>query len=322
MHAAQIVEVGGPDVLTYREVAAPAAGAGQVLVDVAAAGLNYLDTYHRSGLYEVALPAILGMEGSGVVAGLGEGVDSIQVGDRVAWTGAIGSYASQHVIAAESLAKVPDEVDLETAAAVMLQGLTAQYLVNDTWPLQAGQRCLLHAGAGGVGLLLIQMAKAKGAEVFATVGSDEKAVLASAAGADHVIVYSRDDFAQAVEAIAGPRAIDVVYDGVGRATFSGGISLLRKRGLMATFGNASGPVDPVSPLELSANGSLFLTRPSLFDYIATPAEFEAKTAALFDQVGSGALDVRIGKRLPLADAAKAHELLEARVTTGKVILIT
>ncbi|MEE9417312.1 MAG: zinc-binding dehydrogenase, partial [Acidimicrobiales bacterium] len=224
-------------------------------------------------------------------------------------------------IAAGSLAAVPDDVELETAAAVMLQGLTAHYLVNDTWPLQPGQRCLLHAGAGGVGLLLIQMAKAKGAEVFATVGNDEKAALASAAGADHVIVYSRDDFTSAVEEIAGPRPIDVVYDGVGKATFAGGMALLRKRGLMVTFGNASGPVDPVSPLELSGNGSLFLTRPSLFDYIATAAEFETKTSQLLTQVASGALEVRIGARLRLAEAALAHELLESRATTGKLILI-
>ncbi len=321
MKAIRFAQTGGPEVLEFVEVDTPEPGTGQVLVETAAVGLNFIDTYHRSGLYPLALPSGIGLEGAGVVVSVGVGVEAFAVGDRVAWTGVLGSYAQFHVHEVADLVSVPDGVTLETAAAVMLQGLTAQYLVDDTWPLEAGQRCLIHAGAGGVGLLLIQMAKAKGAEVFATVGNEAKGALASAAGADHVIEYTDVDFGDAVEALAGPRPLDVVYDGVGAQTFNRGLSLLRRRGLMATFGNASGPVPPVSPQELSANGSIFLTRPTLFDYIATREELAAKAGSLFEMLVTGSLDVRIGERIPLADASHAHELLEGRATTGKVLLI-
>lgn len=321
MHAVQIRAQGGPEVLESVDVADPVPGPGEVALDIAAAGLNYIDTYHRSGLYPLACPAVLGLEAAGTVTAVGDGVTLVGVGDRVAYTSSIGSYAERRVIAEDVLVPVPDGLELETAAALMLQGLTAYYLVNDTWPLQAGQRCLVHAGAGGVGLLLIQLAKAKGAEVFATVGSDAKSALASGAGADHVIVYSRDDFVAEVEAIGGDRPIDVVYDGVGQATFAKGLSLLRRRGMMVTFGNASGPVEPVSPLELSSNGSIFLTRPTLFDYVATRDELVTKSNSLFAEVEAGTLDVRIGERIPLAEARRAHEQLEGRATTGKILLI-
>jgi NADPH2:quinone reductase len=321
MHAIQFREHGGPDVLSYVELDDPQPAAGQVVVDVAAIGVNYIDTYHRSGLYEVALPMVPGLEGAGVVAAVGEGVAEVAVGDRVAWASAPGSYATKVALAVGAVAPVPDTVPLDTAAAVMLQGMTAHYLVHDTFPLRPGHRCLVHAAAGGVGLLLVQMAKAAGAEVFATVGSPEKTVLAASAGADHTIVYTDVDFVNAIDDVAGPRPIDVVYDGVGKATFAGGLAVLRRRGMMVTFGNASGPVDPISPLVLSANGSLFLTRPTLFDHIATRDEMVARAGEVFAAISAGALDVRIGARLALADAGDAHRLLEGRATTGKVLLV-
>jgi NADPH2:quinone reductase len=267
------------------------------------------------------LPFTPGLEGAGTVAAVGEGVTRFAVGDRVTWTGAIGSYAGQHLVAEDAAVAVPDGIDLDVAAAAMLQGLTAHYLTADTYPLQPGDRCLVHAGAGGVGRLLIQMAKMRGAEVFATVGSDAKAELARTAGADHVILYREKDFGDAVEAVAGPHALQVIYDGVGEATFDRGLELLAKRGVMATFGNASGAVPPVSPLRLSAGGSLYLTRPTLFDHIANRESLERRTADVFDWIQAGDLDVMIGARYPLADAAAAHQALEGRATTGKVLLI-
>lgn len=327
MKKVQFTATGGPEVLELVDVDTPEPGSGEVLVEVAAAGLNFIDTYHRSGLYPLPLPSGLGLEGAGTITAMGEGVADFAVGDQVAWTGALGSYAEQQVHSVDSLVPVPAAVSLDVAAAVMLQGLTAQYLVDDTWPLESGQRCLIHAGAGGVGLLMIQMAKARGAEVFTTVGSPSKAELAAAAGADHVIEYTQVDFGDAIEEIAGPRPLDVVYDGVGAQTFDRGLALLRRRGLMATFGNASGPVEPVSPLALSSNGSIFLTRPTLFDYISTPDELRAKAASLFAMIGDSGetggagLDVRISERLALAEASQAHQMLEGRSTTGKVLLI-
>ncbi len=267
MWAIQIDEQGGPEVMQWRELPDPTPGAGDVLVELAAAGLNYIDTYHRSGLYKVELPYTLGLEGAGTVLSVGSDVSGVAVGDQVAWATGPGSYAEQVVVPAKNLMKVPADVSMEVAAAVPLQGMTSHYLVKDTFPLAAGDKCLIHAGAGGVGLLLIQIAKLLGAEVFTTVGSEEKAELARGAGADHVILYRDVDFKEAVESIAGPRPLDVVYDGVGKSVFTQSLGLLRMRGMMVTFGNASGPVDPISPLELSANGSLFLTRPTLFHYI-------------------------------------------------------
>ena len=321
MWAIQIDAAGGPEVMRWRELDDPEPGAGQIVVDLAAAGLNYIDTYQRSGLYDVPMPYVPGLEGAGVVTAIGDGVSEWSVGDRVAWPGSPGSYATRVCLPADRVVAVPESVDLETAAAIPLQGMTAHYLVTDTFALGAGSRCLVHAGAGGVGLLLIQIAKLLGAEVFTTVGTAEKAELARAAGADHTILYRDVDFADAIGEIAGPRPIDVVYDGVGKSVFDRSLSVLRQRGMMVTFGNASGPVDPVSPLVLSANGSIFLTRPTLFHYIAERSELERRADDLFRWIGAGQLDVRIGHRFALADAADAHRAIEARQTTGKVLLL-
>jgi NADPH2:quinone reductase len=320
MHAIQISETGGPQVMTFQEVEDPTPATDGIVVQVGAAGVNYIDTYHRSGLYDMALPLTLGLEGSGTVTSVGADAGQWSVGDKVAWTGAIGSYAEQVAMPAASAVAVPDGVGDDVAAASMLQGLTAHYLVDSTYPLNEGDKCVVHAAAGGVGLLLVQMAKMRGAEVFATVGTDEKAALARGAGADHVIMYRDVDFAAAIEDIAGPNPIDVVYDGVGATTFDGGLRVLRRRGVMATFGNASGPVPAITPIAASAGKSLFLTRPSLFDYLSEPGELQSRADEMFGWIASGELDVRIGLELPLAEAAKAHEMLEGRQTTGKVLL--
>jgi NADPH2:quinone reductase len=312
---------GGPEVMEYTELPEPEVEPSTVVVDIAAAGVNFIDTYHRVGLYPMELPMTPGLEGAGTISAVGAEVEGFAVGDRVAWSGSIGSYAVRKVADPDKLVHVPEGVDLHTAAAVMLQGLTAHYLATDTFPLGHGHRALVHAGAGGVGLLLTQIAKLKGAEVFTTVGTADKAKLSMAAGADHVIEYRSVDFADAIVDIAGPRPIDVVYDGVGKTTFDKGISVLKPRGTMVTFGNASGPVDPVSPLELMRNGSLFLTRPTLFDYVTTPAELRSRAADLFEWIESGRLDVRIGASYPMSEAGSAHSALESRQTTGKVLLI-
>lgn len=311
---------GGPDVMQVEDVADPTPAPDGLVVEVGAAGVNYIDTYHRSGLYTMPLPLTPGLEGSGAVVAVGADVADWKVGDKVAWTGAIGSYAELVALPAASAVAVPAGVGDDVAAASMLQGLTAHYLIHSTYPLAAGEKCVVHAAAGGVGLLLVQMAKMRGAEVFATVGTDDKAELARGAGADHVIMYRDVDFAEAIEEIAGKNAIDVVYDGVGASTFAGGLRVLRRRGMMATFGNASGPVEAVTPIQSSAAKSLFLTRPSLFDYISAPGELRSRSDEMFGWIASGALDVRIGLELPLADATSAHEQLEGRQTTGKVLL--
>jgi NADPH2:quinone reductase len=319
--AIQIDKQGGPEVLEWRELPDPTPGPGDLLVEVAGAGLNYIDTYHRSGLYQVPLPYTLGLEGAGTVIETGADVSGYEVGDRVAWASTAGSYAERAVVPARGAMKVPSDVPFEIAAAVPLQGMTAHYLLTDAYALQAGEKCLIHAGAGGTGQLLIQIAKLIGAEVFTTVGSDEKAELAEAAGADHVILYRQVDFAEAIEAIAGTRPLDVVYDGVGKSVFTQSLGLLRMRGMMVTFGNASGAVDPISPLELSANGSLYLTRPTLFHYTATPEEIQRRADDIFRWIEAGTLHVRVGARYDLQDAAEAHRALEARETTGKVLLL-
>jgi len=316
-----ISKTGGPEVLALGDLEEPRPGPSEVVVEIAGAGVNFIDTYHRIGLYPMEMPFTPGLEGAGTISAVGGDVEDFAVGDRVAWSSSIGSYAERKTAEPDKLVRVPGGVPLETAAAVMLQGLTAHYLTTDTFPLASGQRVLVHAGAGGVGLLLTQIAKLKGAEVFATVGSEEKADLARSAGADHVILYRDVDFAAAVTDIAGHRPIDVVYDGVGKTTFEKGIGLLRTRGMMVTFGNASGPVDPVSPLDLMRNGSIFLTRPTLFDYVATPAELRARAADLFAWIEAGDLDVRIGARYPMSEAPAAHTALESRQTTGKVLLV-
>jgi NADPH2:quinone reductase len=318
--AIRIHETGGPEVLRWEEIEVPAPGPGEVTLRNHACGLNFIDTYQRSGLYPMKYPCTLGQEGAGTVTAVCDGVVGFAPGDRVAWTGVLGSYAEKHVIPASAAVHIPEGVEFDLAAAVMLQGLTAHYLTHDTFAVGTGHRCLVHAGAGGVGLLLIQIAKHRGAEVFTTVGNADKVELARGAGADHVIEYHGYDFAAAVEAIAGPKALHVVYDGVGKAVFEASLGLLRRRGMMVTFGNASGAVEPIAPLRL-APGSLFLTRPTLGDYIAERAELERRAADLFGWIADGWLQVRVGHRLPLVDAAEAHRQLEGRRTTGKILLI-
>lgn len=311
---------GGPEVLQWSPAELTAPGPGQVQVRVAAAGINFIDIYQRSGLYPLDLPFTPGVEGSGVVEAVGSEVADLGVGARVAWSGSLGSYAENRLIAAKDLVALPDEVPLDLAAAVMLQGMTAHYLCYDTYRLEAGDACLIHAGAGGVGNLLIQITKMLGATVFATVGSSAKVKVAEAAGADHVINYAEADFKEAIEEIAGPKPLAVVYDGVGRDTFEQGLQLLRRRGTMVTFGNSSGPPPPIDALQLMRLGSLFVTRPTLGDYTATRQQLEQRAGELFGWIASGELDVRIGARFPLAQAADAHRALEGRATTGKVLL--
>jgi NADPH2:quinone reductase len=269
----------------------------------------------------MALPFTPGMEGSGMVAAVGSGVEGLEIGDRVGWANVLGSYAQRVLIPADQAVPVPEGVEPRLAAAALLQGMTAHYLATDTWPLQPGDRCLIHAGAGGVGLLLTQIAKLRGAEVFTTVGSAAKAALSREAGADHVILYTEVDFQAAIEEVAGPKALAVVYDGVGAETFMKGLELLRPRGLMVTFGNASGPVPEIPPLLLSQKGSLFLTRPTMAHYLQTREELLGRCSDLFDWIESGDLEVRVGEELPLDRAADAHRALAGRETTGKVLLI-
>jgi NADPH2:quinone reductase len=321
MRAIRIHEHGGPEKLVLDEIPAPVPGAGELRLRVEAAGLNFIDTYKRSGLYPVTLPHTVGQEAAGVVTAVGPGVTDFRLGDRVASAAVVGACSDEALAPAAQVVAVPAGVTSAQAAAVMLQGLTAHYLTTDTWPLRPGETALVHAAAGGVGLLLVQLAKRRGARVLATVGDDAKAALAREAGADAVCVYAREDFAAAARAFTGGRGVDVVYDGVGRATWEGSLASLRPRGLLASFGNASGPVPPVAPLVLSQRGSLFLTRPTLAHYVATPAELRARAADLFAWLADGSLRVRIGATFPLAGTADAHRALEARATTGKVLLL-
>ena len=322
MRAIQVHEAGGPEVLTLGEVDTPEPDSGQVRIDIAAAGVNFIDTYHRSGLYAMDYPFTPGVEAAGVVSALGEGVSDLAIGDRVAIVGTSGAYAESFVAPADRCVTVPSEVELDLAAAAMLQAMTAHYLVTDTYPLRAGDTCLIHAGAGGTGNLAIQLAKDAGATVFTTVGTAAKAEIAAAGGADHVIKYSEVDFAEEIRSISGSeRPLDVVFDGVGASVFDQSMSLLRKRGLMATFGNASGAVPPVPPLDLMAAGSIFLTRPTLFDYIETRDELVARANDVFDRMAAGTLKIRVGETYSLEDAAKAHEDLEGRRTTGKLLIV-
>lgn len=318
-HAVQFRNPGSYDVLEWVETDDPSAGPGQIVIDVHAAGVNFIDTYHRSGLYTVPLPFTPGSEGSGTVVEVADDVGDFAVGDRVAWVGQAGSYTTRLAIPAAAALRVPDEMSLDVAAATPLQGMTAHYLVTSTNPLAAGDRCLIHAAAGGTGRLMVQMAKIRGAEVVATAGSDEKAELARSAGADHVINYSTTDLVEGVEAAVGRDAIDVVYDGVGAATFDAGLALLRPRGTMVTFGNASGPVPAVTPLTLMPK-SLFLTRPKLGDYIVTTEARDDRWNEIAGWVRDGRLEVRVGHTFPLAAAGDAHRALESRATTGKILL--
>ena len=319
-HAIQIHETGGPEVLTWAEVEVGEPGPGQVRIRQEAAGLNYIDVYHRTGLYPQPLPFIPGVEGAGVVEVVGSDVTSVQVGDRVAYGGPIGGYAEVRLIPAERVVKLPDGISPEAAAAMMLKGMTAEMLLKRVYPVKAGDTILVHAAAGGVGLILCQWAKALGATVIGTVGSDEKAELAHAHGCDHPIIYTRQDFVTEVERITGGAKVAVVYDGVGRDTFMKSLDCLARRGMMASFGNASGPVDPFDALLLARKGSLFLTRPTLYDYTLDPADLQLSARALFDVVESGKVKIEIGQRFALADAAEAHRALEARKTSGSTVL--
>ena len=319
MRAIVIRRLGGPEVLGLEEIDDPAPGPGEAMVRVKAAGLNFIDTYHRTGLYPMELPFTPGLEAAGTVASVGPDVAGVAVGDRVAWGTTAGAYAELARVPADLLVPVSEEVSLDQAAALMVQGLTAHYLAVDTYPLEQGSVCLIHAGAGGTGLLLTQIAKRRGATVYTTVGTEEKAELSRAAGADHVIVYTKEDFAERVVEIGGPRPLDVVYDGVGKATVPAGLSLLRPFGLMVAFGNASGAVDPIDPLDLTANGSIFFTRPTLFHHVPTREALLSRSEDLFAWVAGG-LKVRIGARFPLEAAADAHRALEGRATTGKVLI--
>ncbi len=319
-HAIRIHETGGPEVLKWDEIDVGEPGPGQVKLRQEAAGLNYIDVYHRIGLYPQPLPFIPGVEGAGVVEAIGPDVVGLHAGDRVAYAGPIGGYAEKRLIDADRLVKLPDSVSGEQAAAMMLQGMTAHMLLRSVHRVEPGETILIHAAAGGVGLIVCQWAKALGATVIGTVGSDEKAELARSHGCDHPIVYTRQDFAAEVERITGGAKLPVVYDSVGRDTFMKSLDCLRSRGLMVSFGNASGPVDPFPPAILAQKGSLFLTRPTLFNYIAERTELEVAARELFDVVESGKVKVEIKQRFALRDAAQAHRDLEARKTSGSTIL--
>jgi NADPH:quinone reductase len=321
--AIRVDRLGGPEVLDVADVPVPAPGPGEVLVRQRAAGVNYIDVYFRTGLYKRPLPFIDGQEGAGVVEAVGEGVTDFRPGERVAYpqNPNLGGYAEANAVPAGRLVPIPDGVDERDACATMLQGMTAHYLVNDTFPLRAGQVALVHAAAGGVGSILVQLAKAKGATVIATVGTEEKAQLVRGFGADHVIVYANQDFAEATNALVGEHKVDVAYDSVGKDTWERSLSLLRPRGMLVVYGNSSGPVPPVEPQKLSAAGSVFFTRPTLANYISERDELLRRAHDLFAAVKNGALHVRVGATYPLADAAQAHRDLEARKTTGKLLLL-
>lgn len=321
MKAIQIAECGGPEVLRYVDVADPKPGKGLAIVRLQAAGVNFMDIYQRTGLYTLpSLPAILGAEGAGVVEEVGEGVTEVAVGDRVTWTGGLGTYAEKAAVPSWRLVEIPEGLDAETAAVAMLQGMTAQYLVHTTYPLKSGDTALIHAGAGGVGLLLIQMAKWLGAQVITTVGTEAKAELARDAGADHVVVYTRQDFQEEVNRITGGAGIQVAYDAVGKDTFDKSVACLAPRGYMVLYGQSSGPVPPVAIPLLNAR-SLFLTRPTLVHYTATREELLQRAGDVLGWVQSGRLKLRIHARFPLKDAAEAHRQLEGRQTTGKLVLV-
>jgi NADPH:quinone reductase and related Zn-dependent oxidoreductases len=320
MRAIIVHSPGGPEQLKLEEVPRPAIGPGQVLVKVAAIGVNFIDIYHRTGLYKSDWPASLGLEGAGTVESVGPDVTQWKAGDRVAWAMARGSYAEYVAAPANQLIRMPDTLDFPSAAAAMLQGMTAHYLTHSTWPLKQGETALIHAAAGGTGRLVVQMAKLRGARVLAVVSTDEKAKVAREAGADEVIVYTRQDFETEVKRLTDGKGVDVVYDSVGASTFQKSLNVIRRRGMMVTFGNASGPVPPVEPLLLSQKGSLFLTRPTLFDYTATREELEWRATDVLNWVAAGKLKLQIGATYPLANAADAHRALEGRKTTGKLLL--
>jgi NADPH2:quinone reductase len=322
MHVIRMQRTGGPEVLRWEVTELPPPGPGEVRVRHAAIGLNFIDTYHRTGLYPVALPAVLGSEASGVVEAVGEGVTTVAKGDRVAYaTGPMGAYAEQRNMPAANLVKVPPEIDDRTAAAVMLKGMTAEYLVRRTYAVKAGDTILVHAAAGGVGLILCQWAKHLGATVIGTVGSEEKAKLAREHGCDHVVLYRTEDVPARVRELTNGAGVPVVYDSVGKDTFAASLDCLRPRGLMVTFGQSSGAIPPIDVRLLSQKGSLYLTRPTLGDYVRARAELEATARELFEVIAKGAVRIRIAQTFPLRDAEAAHRALESRSTTGSTVLL-
>ncbi len=320
MKAVYIERTGGPEALVYGDRPTPEPPAGHVLVKLAATGVNFIDTYHRSGLYKLPLPAILGSEGAGTVESLGEGAASVKPGDRVAWATARGAYAEYQAVPESALVRIPDGVSFREAAAVMLQGMTAHYLTHSTFPLKSGDTLLVHAAAGGTGRLIVQMAKMLGARVIATAGTPEKGAVAREAGADDVILYRDQDFLEETKRLTGGRGVDVVYDSVGAATFLKGLDCLRPRGMMVQFGNASGPAPAIEPLALSQRGSLFLTRPTLAHYVATRQELEWRAGDLFRWLLEKKLVLKIDRVYPLSEAARAQQDLESRGTSGKLLL--
>ncbi|KWF31316.1 quinone oxidoreductase family protein [Burkholderia pseudomultivorans] len=313
---------GGPDVMKWVDVEVGAPNAGEVRIRQHAVGLNYIDVYFRTGLYPQPLPGGLGMEAAGEVTAVGDGVSALKVGDRVAYVAQPpGAYAQERVLPAERVVKLPDGIGYDDAASVMLQGLTAHYLLRRTYPVKAGDTILIHAAAGGVGLLVCQWAKALGATVIGTVGSDEKAELAKAHGCDHPVVYTRENFTQRVKEITNGAGVPVVYDSIGKDTYLGSLDSLAPLGYFVSFGNASGPLPPIDSKEFSSRGSLFFTRPTLFSYIAKRADLEAAAAELFDVILSGKVKTSINQRYPLAEVGRAHADLESRKTTGSTLLI-
>ncbi|HEV2593776.1 MAG TPA: quinone oxidoreductase [Sphingomicrobium sp.] len=318
--AIRVHETGGPEVLRWEDVEIGEPGPGQIRIRQEAAGLNFIDVYHRTGLYPQPRPFIPGVEGAGIVDAIGPGVTSVKTGDRVTYASQIGGYAQVRLIDAERVVELPDTISFEQAAAMMLQGLTARMLIRAIYPLKEGETILIHAAAGGVGLIVCQWAKALGARVIGTVGNDEKAAIARAHGCDEPIVYTREDFAARVAKITGGEKLPVVYDSIGRETFMKSLDCLRPRGLMVSFGNASGPPDPIAPGVLSQKGSLFLTRPTLNHYIATRQELETSANELFEVIASGTVKVEVKQRFALEHAADAHRALEGRKTSGSTVL--
>jgi NADPH2:quinone reductase len=321
MKAIQVKQVGGPEAMEVVELPVPQPKANEAVVKLAASGVNFIDVYHREGRYKVALPFIPGQEGAGVVTEVGAEVKSVKAGDRVAWSGPLGSYAEYAALPVDRLVPIPHSVSDQQAAAAMLQGMTAHYLSHDTFPLKKGETALVHAAAGGVGLLLVQMAHNIGARVIATVSNEAKANLASEAGADEIILYTHADFEVETKRLTGGKGVDVVYDSVGKTTFDKGLNILRPRGMMVLFGGSSGAVPPFDLITLSHKGSLYVTRPTLANYIATRQDLLARSSAVFNMVAAGKLKLRIEHTYPLAEAQRAHRELEGRKTTGKLLLI-
>ncbi len=321
MRAVRLNGAGGPEVMQVVEVPVPTPGPGQILIRHEAVGLNFIDIYQRSGLYPLTYPSGLGLEGAGIVEAIGEGVTRFKIGDRAAYgTGAIGAYAEAHVVDAGRAVPVPNNVTLKVAAAVMLKGMTAEFLARRVFHVKQGDAVLVHAAAGGVGLILCQWLKSLGAIVIGTVGDEAKAALARDHGCDHTILYKTEDIAERVKTITGGTGVAVAYDSVGADTLDASLASLRRRGMLVSFGNASGPVPPIAPLRLSQGGSLFLTRPTLFDYVAKTKELDESAAALFGQIASGAIKVEIGQTFPLDQVREAHEALAGRQTTGSTLL--